>query len=79
MLDIVTTIVFEITIKLVVGMFLFQADKNLAYAYAVHEGYKYYQAFERAMAFRKMLKNQNLEKLGEGMYKVNKDDSDSEE
>ena len=74
MIEIFTALAFELTSKILVGTFLFKVDPNLAYAYAVHEGYRYYQAIERALAFRKTMKSLNAKKLGEGVYKVDSDE-----
>lgn len=76
--EVFTTFAFELTVKLFTGFFIYQADKNLAYAYAVYEGYKFYALLQKYMQLRSFLKSGNFKDAGNGVYisKSKKDKKD---
>lgn len=57
MFEIFTALMVELSVKALIGVFLYKANPNFAYAYATLEVYRYYQAFERYLSMRKILKN----------------------
>lgn len=66
--EIFTTMMFGLTVKMLTAFFLYQADKNFAYAFIVYESYKLYELFQRYMQLRSFLKTGSLEDVGGGVY-----------
>ena len=56
MMQVISTAVLEALVHVLIGVLLFEANEYMGYAYGVHIGWKYYQAFERMMSMKKLMK-----------------------
>lgn len=72
MIEVISSALLEFLVKVLTGSFLYLADPNFGYAYAVHVGWQYYQAYVRISQIRAIFKN-------EAVFKISKPNSSEDD